>query len=330
MILRIAIILFALWATNSAADTRMEMTRYFDLHSDPWLNLHHFLYQWARAEEGIGEGRQKVVVPERDSIGILAGDDRDTWNTALAFYRQEIAGLSHFDDAMLTQKFMLLRLGGNLDGRPESEIAGIGEVLELAMPIYADTWWPDHDDGNRQWLADIAVQLRASEQEFVDLMERLFNAEWPDESRRVDVSAYANFRAGYTALGHTVMYSSDPGVAGIYGLEMLYHEVQHVREISRPSRTQLAQAFDQSGVPVPRNLSHGIIFGTAGAFTTSIAHLFGIESHQTYWAREGFATLGTWADVFKGVEQYWSPAVSGTVTPAEALNNIAGYFESIE
>ena len=330
MISRLAVLLVACSASAATADTRIEATRYFDLHSDPWLNLHHFLYQWARADEGIGEGRQKVLVPERESIDILEGEDRDKWDTALAFYRQHVASLSHFDDAMLTQKFMLLRLEGNIHGTPEEEIDGIGEVLALAMPVYQDTWWPDHDDGNHQWVENFSEQLVASESDFVALIERLFGMEWPDETRRVDVSAYANFRAGYTALGHTVMYSSDPGVEGIYGLEMLYHEVQHVREVSRPTRAQVLAVFERRGKLVPGNLSHGIIFGTAGAFTSSIAELFGQDSHRSYWEREGFASLGQWASVFEAVERYWTPAADGSVTPAEALEDIAGYFERIE
>ena len=322
-----AALLLAFSASVAAADTRIEVTRYFDLHSDPWLNLHHFLYQWARADEGIGEGRQKVDVPERESIDMLNGDDRDRWDAALDFYRRKVAHLSHFDDAMLAQKFAVLRLGGDLHGQPEDEIEGIGAVLVSAMPVYLDTWWPDHDEGNRQWVANLSDALAASEADFVALTARLYGAEWPNEPRRIDVSAYANFRGGYTALGHVVMYASDPGVQGIYGLEMLYHEVQHVREISGPSRVQLREAFGRRGMRVPQNLSHGIIFGTAGAFAASIAGLFGQDMHEPYWDREGFAGLSGWASVHEAVTRHWLPAVEGDVSVAEALDDLVAYFE---
>lgn len=327
---RFLVLLLALAATSVTAETRIEATGYFDLHSDPWLNLHHFLYQWARADEGIGEGRQQVPVPERSTLDSLEGSDRDQWTAALTFYRQNVARLSHFDDAMLAQKFSLLRLEGDTDGRPQSDIEGVAEVLVLAMPLYLETWWSDHDEANRHWVASIVGQLTASESEFVALTERLFGAEWSDEPRRVDVSAYANFRAGYTALGHTVMYAGDPGVEGIYGLEMLYHEVQHVREISRPARTQLREAFNRRELKVPDNLSHGIIFGTAGAFAGSISESFGHSAHEPYWTREGFAELAPWSNVFEAVNRYWLPAVSGNVTVADALDDIAGYFERID
>ena len=44
-----------------------DMGRYA-FHSQFWINLHHFLYQWSRADEGIGRGRQMIEVPERDHV----------------------------------------------------------------------------------------------------------------------------------------------------------------------------------------------------------------------------------------------------------------------
>ena len=102
---RCVTVLVAVLATGScfAADdaSRIAHTQRFDLHSDPWINLHHFLYQWARADEGIGAGRQMVEVPERASIGELSAADHAAWNEALDFYRQSVARLDHFDQSML-------------------------------------------------------------------------------------------------------------------------------------------------------------------------------------------------------------------------------------
>jgi hypothetical protein len=80
----------------------------FELHSDPWINLHHFLYQWARDDLGLGTGRQEVRVPERSSLGRLAGAERRAWERALEFYRDSVAARSHFDEGMLHQKRRLV------------------------------------------------------------------------------------------------------------------------------------------------------------------------------------------------------------------------------
>jgi hypothetical protein len=76
---------------------------------------------------------------------------------------------------------------------------------------------------------------------------RVYGATWPAAPFRVDVSAYFNSRAGYTALeGHIVMYSTDPASQDLYALEMLLHEVQHAESISDPAiaPSVLAPAFD--------------------------------------------------------------------------------------
>src|SRR5687767_5671261 len=38
--------------------TKVAETKHFEFHSDPWINLHHFLYQWAREDAGLGTGRR--------------------------------------------------------------------------------------------------------------------------------------------------------------------------------------------------------------------------------------------------------------------------------
>ena len=60
------------------------------LHSDPWINLHHFLYQWARDEAGVASGREYVDVRERTELGTLPADDRRIWEQAVAFYVQNL------------------------------------------------------------------------------------------------------------------------------------------------------------------------------------------------------------------------------------------------
>src|SRR5688572_13551178 len=63
--------------------TRVSTSERFELHSDPWINLHHFLYHWAREKRGLGTGRQQVVVPERSSAAQLSEHERRVWETAV-------------------------------------------------------------------------------------------------------------------------------------------------------------------------------------------------------------------------------------------------------
>ncbi len=305
------------------ADTAVAASERLEFHSDPWLNVHHFLYQWSRADAGIGEGRQQVDVPERDTLNRLDDADRSTWLAAIAYYRENVAGLNHFDGRMLDQKVLLLRLNGDTGGAPEETIDGLSAVLVSAMPVYLEYWWDEHDATNRAWLDAVLPLLKRHEADYVHLTVRLYEAQWPEEPRRVDISAYANFRAGYTARRHTIMYSSDPGNQGLYGLEMLLHEVQHASDIAGGGRDRIRQAFADEGADVPRNFWHAMIFLMAGAFTQSVAEAEGLPPHVAYWEREGFREFQGWDDAIRRVEAQWLPAVRGDVDVSEAYSSLA-------
>ena len=313
----------------SAADaspTAIAVTERFEFHSDPWLNAHHFLYQWSRADLGLGEGRRKVDVPERASLSRLADGDREAWDAALEFYRNNVAELNHFNNRMLDQKAMLLRLRGDTDGVPEESIEGISKALQEAMPVYLEYWWPAHAAGNRAWVDAILPLLKRHEGEYVVLMTRLYASEWADRRRRVDVSAYANYRAGYTARAHTVMYSSDPGNQDLYGLEMLLHEIQHAGDVAGRGRETITLAFSNEGFDTPPNLWHAMIFLTAGSFVQTVAEAAGLPPHVPYWEREGFREFNGWRQQIMTVEKAWLPAVRGEVDPADAYTTIAAEY----
>ena len=277
-------------AGEQGSATRVEMSDYFELHSDPWINLHHFLYQWARADEGLGTGRQLVTVPERSSLNQLAAAERAEWSEAVAFYRNSVAARRHFDDDLLELKQELLALDGDTGVALPDTIEGIQAALTVAMPIYLTHWWPEHDGANRRWSASVMQPLRRHEARYVEITTRLYGSRWP-QARRIDVSAYANARAGYTAIGHTVMFSTDPGNQGLYAFEMLLHEVQHTRDVAPTARQELAHAFEAVAVEQPGNLWHALIFATAGAFAQWVALDEALPAHTPYWIREGFEDL---------------------------------------
>jgi hypothetical protein len=304
------------------------VTERLELHSDPWINLHHFLYQWTRADRGLGEGRQAVAVPERSSLGGLSGPDRRAWEQALAFYRDSVAGRSHFDSTMLRQKRLLVQLGGNPRSDPQDVIPGIGAALDAAMPVYLARWWPAHDSANRAWIAGVTRLLRRHEAGFVALTERAYGAAWPSSPIRVDVAAYANPRAGYTSAAdrHIVMFSTDPGAQGLYALEMLLHEVQHTPEVGDAGRDALARAFEAAGLEQPRNLWHGVIFATAGDYTRTVAEREGLPTHEPYWMREAFGELQGWSAVVTAVEDDWLPVLRGAASRDAACSALARRF----
>lgn len=306
----------------------------FEFHSDPWINLHHFLYQWSRADEGLGSGRQTVAVPERGSLSSLSPEQRDTWLQAVSFYRQSVAPLDHFDDAMLEQKKRLLNLTGDPQATPPDQIPGIAEALATAMPVYLQHWWPAHDTANRQWTAGVTPVLSRHEHRYAELTARIYHSQWPPEPKRVDVSAYANPAAGYTADGHTVIFSTDSGNQGLYAVETILHEVLHNRDIGSPGRIALNQAMQATGDKTPRNLWHAMIFATAGEFTQAIAEREGLPEHIPYWTREGFQNFQGWREPAAWVNQHWLPVVRSQISVTNGLDNlteaVSSYRETLQ
>ena len=314
--------------TRSTPSTKVAATDHFEFHSDPWVNLHHFLYHWAREDEGLGTGRRYVPVPERSSVTELSDAERRAWVQAVEFYQKSVAPRSHFNTEMLKQKRALLELGGDLQAEPPDAIPGIAVALVGAMPVYRSRWWLEHDRANRAWIASVTRRLRRHEARFVEMTTRIYSAEWSTEPRRVDVSAYANPRAGYTAEGHVVMYSTDAGNQGLYGLEMLLHEVQHTRDVGSAARQELAKAFELAGTDQPQNLWHAVIFATAGAFVQSVAEQEGPPEHGPYWIREGFQTFQGWSALVSAVHEYWLPVVRGEASAQDGFAALAGSFRS--
>ena len=83
--------------------------------------------------------------------------------------------------------------------------------------------------------------LRRHEAAFVQMTTTVRESKWPAVPWRVDVTAYPNYRAGYTTSeGHIVMFSTDPGNQNLYSLEMLLHEVQHAEAIEGTMPTSIA------------------------------------------------------------------------------------------
>jgi hypothetical protein len=324
----IAVAIAAVVAGQQASSpTSVATTEHFVLHSDPWINLHHFLYQWTRQDAGLSGGRKPVPVPERSSLAEMTDATRTDWLRAIAFYRAAVAPKSHWDLEMLRLKRDLLTLSGDVKAATPDRIKGVAEALNVAMPIYRGKWWPQHDTANREWIENAASRLRRHEKRFVELTARVNGAAWPMDRWRVDASAYANGIAGYTTReGHVVVYSTDPGVQDLYALEIILHEIQHATAIEGSTPDTLARAFKAAGVEVPANLTHALIFATAGEFVRSIAAGEGRPRYEPYWIREGFETIDGWSHLVAPVNQHWLPIVRGETSRDEGLTALAESF----
>jgi phosphoglycolate phosphatase-like HAD superfamily hydrolase len=251
----------------------------FEFHSGFWVNLHHFLYHEARArlaaKDASGNAAKTsgpVLKPTPGATVTLTPAEQKTWDQVIAYYIANYAG----KDLVVNIDLMLLKnqlgdfedcdeLLGKKKSRCDAGLPGnIGPMLEAAAPIYRAHWWADQDRANRRWVARVAPLVR---EQGVGLSERLadiYQAQWPREKIRVDVSAYANSAGAYTTLDplRVTIASTDPRNQGSEALEVLFHEASH--GIAQPVEAAISRECKQRDKPIPRNLWHALIIYTTG------------------------------------------------------------------
>lgn len=313
----------------SAACEPVERSLHFALHSDPWVNLHHFLFQWAFAETARrpGDRRAALEVPEREDLRDLAAPERAAWARAVAYYARELVARDLLWDRELAD------LGDRL---AQASCAGeaalarlpveLRKAVEEAMPVYRRRWWSAHHAGNVAWIRQLAPELPGADARLGGELARAYGGQWPAARLRVDVTAYANELKGYTTNhpDHIVLTSTDPDKQGLVALETLFHEASHAAAFEEPLEAELAAAFARRGGETPPGLSHVIQFFTPASFLGAYLRQRGAGAYQSYAERVGlYRKVPSWDRYLTVVEQHWGPFLAGKTARAAALDRIA-------
>lgn len=302
-------------------------TERFVFHHDPWINLHHFLFQWARSEATLpGDRRESVEVPERGDIGGLDPAERTAWEQAVGFYRERLVqGDPLFDRNLIELRESLKSIACSEAGGGKGIDPEAWTVLEAAMPVYRRHWWPAHRAANQAWIASLAEELDRYEAPLAARLAHAYGGRWPEDRLRVDVSAYANSTRAYTTNDPDVitLTSTDPHKSGLNALEMVFHEASHATFFEDRLVEQLDEAFARHSAEAPRFLFHLIQFLTPPELVRSV-----VEEEK----REGFIPYDQRADVFQGsrwtrlreaTEIPWRAFLAGEIERSEALDRIA-------
>jgi hypothetical protein len=128
---------------------------------------------------------------------------------------------------------------------------------------------------------------------------------------------YTHWAGAYTTErpSHVMISSVARGYGGTYAVEMLFHEVSHTMEDSLgAAREQLAAA---AGKRVPYDLSHAIIFYTAGELTRRR-----VPGHVPYAEAEGLWRRGSIGRYRAAIERHWLPHLDGRTSLREAMRAI--------
>jgi hypothetical protein len=314
----------------------------FEFHSGFWLNLHHMLYQQAKAlrdpseHPTPGKYAHSLLDLASDPHPPLTPTEQRAWQDAVNFYAANYAD----HDLLFSNDLVILKnqLGDfedcdDLSGTKKKTCnAGlppdITHVLESAGAVYRAHYWPTHDRANRQWIALIAPLIR---QQGVGISERLaaaYQTKWPKPKIRVDVSAYANWAGAYTTLDplRVTISSLDPRNQDTAALEVLFHEASH--GIAEPVEQAIARECRQRDKAIPRDLWHALVSYTTGELihTSMVADNSPIPVDDAvpgggatpYAVREGLYARG-WDDYLTLLTRFWQPYLDGHASFDDAI-----------
>lgn len=299
---------------------------HFALANDPWINLHHFLYHWARAETPASgqRGPRPVEVAERSAASSLSPEERQAWDAAVSYYQRELSRFSLlFDRNMVDLRSRIAQVSAHpevLSALPHAKI------FESAMAVYRRHWWPGHEAANRAWIEKLLPKLEKFEPALAPRLAAVFGGSFPTEKVRIDVCAYSDWSGAYTTGSppHIVISSKASDLQDFHSLEIVFHEVSHIEQIEGPLHAALDRGFAKHGGAPPENLWHYLIFYTAGELTNDALRSQGLPGIVPYPDRTGmYRRLPAWNRYREVLDRFWRDFLAGRLDRETAIDRIA-------
>jgi hypothetical protein len=327
----------------------------FEFHSGFWVNLHHFLYHEARARQDAKSAAGPTAKPgpvlkqSPVTATVLTAAEQKTWDEAIAYYTANYVN----KDMQVNIDLILLKnqlgdfedcneLLGKKRRSCDAGLPGnIGVILEAAAPIYRAHWWVDHDRANRRWVLRVAPLVREQGVGLSEHLAAIYQARWPKEKIRVDVSAYANQSGAYTSLDplRVTIASTESRNQGPQALEVLFLEASH--DIAQPVESAISRECKQRDKPIPRDLWHALILYTTSeviqpvldsSATTSTDSLESGESGSLPRSKPKFTGVTLqmlaefkqrgWDGYLLLLTMYWQPYLDEHVTFEDAIAHL--------
>lgn len=287
----------------------------FTFQSSFWVNLHQFLYAQAQARAGFSR-RATILAALSDTLGYGASSERDhaAWERALAYYTSAVAPRDFvFDSASIVINNKLADLSDNADLTKTGLDPALVAALTGAAPLYRARWWRSHDAVNRRWIASLRSLLTFHGDTVERRVTRAFQSRWSSDPIHVDVSAYAGWAGAYTTErpSHIFISSLAVGNQESAALESIFHEALHTMDANVTAA--LSTAGDRDSVRVPYDVTHALIFYTAGDATRRAIPGYVPPEDTTVWRRPPFAAYR------HAVEQCWQPYLDGSISFSNAV-----------
>lgn len=259
----------SLHASPVVSDT-IAQTAYFSFHSNPWVNLHHFLYERAshRQEEHLTKDNVSfLTIGEEEVETQLSEAERATLAKGVAFYERYV-----IDQSLLGSGRVLKWLHDQKADAPISDTSfsrAFTETLNATAALYRAHFWPVHHRHNLQVLEQHKATIQAAEQTVIRQMETFSGSAW-NQRVRVDISTYGNWAGAYSPADDNIVVSTiDPAMQTSLFVEFVFHEGAHLLfGRSSPFRQALFKGSRSLGLNYPKQLWHAAMFYLCGRATT--------------------------------------------------------------
>jgi hypothetical protein len=272
----------------------------FEFHSDPRVNLHHFLYHAARNDlRGEEKLFGRVSLREGDRNKQLSPADAAAFRTALEVYAELGDG-----DLLFDQYLSGIRTALATDQQETNEaIVNLAlEAITIALPVYERHWWAAHDLANRARIEELDGMVNDYGEAIGVTLATRYESTWPDKPIRVDLSAYANWAGAYATDGpnHIIMSSGADRHPGMLSLEILFHEASHTMPLGEHIRSTSLEAADAAGVDED-DLWHSYVFYASGEAVRNAVP----GGYQTYAEQFGLWNDGNMKAHHNGIADMW-------------------------
>lgn len=288
-----------------------------------WINLHHFLYVLGRASAGEADAKRAAVAdaPRDAASAPLTDDERRVWDRAVARYAGAFSKRDLvFDATAFNATNAIARVADGGSPMVTSVPAEIRDALIEVMPLYEKHWWPAHAEANRKRVTEFYALIGRHGRAIVERLTRLYVEPWPAGGVRVQIAAYTNWAGAYSTRGPLLVVASLPSAHdGTAGLEILFHEAMHQWDDQMDAR--LRRIASATGRAVPPDLTHAMIFYTAGHVTRAVVG----ETHTTYAEANGIWQRGL-GRFRTALDAHWKPYLDGATTIDEALTRLLASF----
>lgn len=282
-----------------AQDESIGTTKYYEVYSNFWLNLHHYLYQKATGNQARHleeDGLFLLDWNEEKILSSLSEPERIKLQYAIQYYKDSICNKS------------LLRGLGNLRlslqnqlGFQAKEDSSLGYFLAQSLnsiaPIYRQHIWPVHHAQNQKVWKQHEKMIKDYEPELIPRLEELAGYSWPNKKVRIDLCAYANWAGAYTPNYPSInlfISTLDPKVLSFDFIETVFHESTHIL-FSRNSDFRSSIFFKSKDLEIKfdNRLWHACQFYLVGRLVKERLAKDGIEYSMLMKSKNIFSSYNT-------------------------------------